>query len=291
MNINSTERAFQGIWIPAEIWLCNDLNVMEKLFLVEITSLDNKNGCYASNAHFSEFFGVGKARCTQIIKSLEAKELITITLHKKGKLVQKRVLKRIENCSKKTCEKELKNDGKSEEKASDEVLNKLNHPIKYIKPPIKYIKSGYLENDQGINTKINNTNNKILLSETVNFPESSVEISQQKTRTKKPSFIRDIFNLYPAHRRGGTDQLLWKTWKQEKLTEHDALNILDWLNRAAQSDPQWGTNANGQFVNGIVKFIRERKWLTPIPVVQHSSSQSLDMDDMTWAEDLNEGLL
>jgi len=120
--------------------------------------------------------------------------------------------------------------------------------------------------------------------------EPSIEPSCLK-RSKKPKFIREIFNLYPAHRRGGTDQLLWKTWKQEKLTELDALNILDWLNRAAQSDPQWGTNANGQFVNGIVKFIRERKWLTPIPVVQHSPSQSLDMDDMTWAEDLNEGLL
>jgi len=120
--------------------------------------------------------------------------------------------------------------------------------------------------------------------------EPSIEPSCLK-RSKKPKFIREVFNQYPAHRRGGTDQLLWKTWKQEKLTELDAVNILDWLNRAAQSDPQWGTNANGQFVNGIIKFIRERKWLTPLPVGQHSSSQSLDMDDMTWAEDLNEGVL
>ncbi|WP_435234508.1 helix-turn-helix domain-containing protein [Psychromonas sp. PT13] len=123
-----------------------------------------------------------------------------------------------------------------------------------------------------------------------NILSNSTDLPPKK-HTKKPKFIREIFNLYPAHRRGGTDQLLWKTWKQEKLTEHDALNILDWLTRAAQSDPQWGTNANGQFVNGIIKFIRERKWLTPIPVIQQAASNALDMDDMTWAEDLNEGVL
>ena len=35
------ERAFKGIWIPAEIWLSKELKIMEKLFLVEIDSLDN----------------------------------------------------------------------------------------------------------------------------------------------------------------------------------------------------------------------------------------------------------
>ena len=64
-------RDFKGIWIPKKIWLNKDLNVMEKLFLVEIDSLDNADGCFASNAHFSEFFGLSKNRCSEIIKSLE----------------------------------------------------------------------------------------------------------------------------------------------------------------------------------------------------------------------------
>ena len=49
-------RAFKGIWIPKEIWLSTDLKVMEKLVLVEIDSLDNEEGCFASNDHFSKFF-------------------------------------------------------------------------------------------------------------------------------------------------------------------------------------------------------------------------------------------
>ena len=67
------ERDFKGIWIDKSIWLNNDLTVMEKLFLVEIDSLDNERGCFASNAHFSEFFQLSKNRCTEIIKSLEEK--------------------------------------------------------------------------------------------------------------------------------------------------------------------------------------------------------------------------
>ncbi len=83
-------RGFKGIWIPAEIWLNKDLTVMEKLFLVEIDSLDNESGCFASNAHFSAMFDVSKGRCTQIIKSLEEKGLISIGYEKDGKLITKR---------------------------------------------------------------------------------------------------------------------------------------------------------------------------------------------------------
>lgn len=118
-----SERSFKGIWIPAEIWLNQDLTVMEKLFLVEIDSLDNDNGCFASNAYFSKFFGISKGRCTQIIKSLEAKNLVKIELIREGKKITKRVLR---------------------------VFNKLNRGI-------KYSKQGYLENAEDNNTCINNT--------------------------------------------------------------------------------------------------------------------------------------
>ena len=127
---------------------------------------------------------------------------------------------------------------------------------------------------------------------TINEPsiEPSIEPSCSKRR-KKPGYIREIFDRYPAHRRGGTDQLLWKTWKQENLTEDDATKLLDWLTRAAQSDPQWGTDANGQFVNGIIKFIRERKWLTPIPVARTNNQNrpnepDFHSGDTSWANDI-----
>ena len=89
------KRDFKGIWIPKEIWLNEDLSIMEKLFLIEIDSLDNEEGCYASNEHFSNFFGLSKNRCTEIIKSLEKKGLISIELQREAgkKNISKRIIR------------------------------------------------------------------------------------------------------------------------------------------------------------------------------------------------------
>lgn len=111
----SDERAFKGVWIPKDLWFSQDFSPMEKFFLLEIDSFQDKNGCYASNAHFSKLFGLSKARCTQIIKGLEAKKVLIITLIREGKLIKKRELR---------------------------VVNILNRGS-------KYIKQGYLENAQG----------------------------------------------------------------------------------------------------------------------------------------------
>jgi len=89
------ERNFKGIWIPKEVWLSKDLAIMEKLFLVEISSLDNEKGCFAGNGYFSEFFELSKTRVSVIINSLVSKGYITSTLiYKEGtKQILKRVLK------------------------------------------------------------------------------------------------------------------------------------------------------------------------------------------------------
>ncbi len=117
------ERDFKGIWIPREIWLASDLTLLEKIFLVEIDSLDNDQNCYASNAYFADFFGISKGRCTQIIKSLEAKGFIQIQLIRDKNVIKKRVIR---------------------------VVRKLNTPI-------AKTKQGYLENDEDNNTSLNNT--------------------------------------------------------------------------------------------------------------------------------------
>ena len=89
----SNKRDFKGIWIPAEIWLNKDLKLIEKMFVVEIDSLDNENGCYASNGYFAEFFGVSKGRCSQIITILKDKKILEIEYQYKGKQIIKRVLR------------------------------------------------------------------------------------------------------------------------------------------------------------------------------------------------------
>jgi len=89
------ERAFKGIWIPKEIWLDDNLNWVEKVLLVEIDSLDNENGCFASNAYFADFFGLSKRRVSESISGLNNKGYITIKLkYKEGtKQVEKRIVK------------------------------------------------------------------------------------------------------------------------------------------------------------------------------------------------------
>ena len=89
------ERNFKGIWIPKEIWESDELTLREKVFLVEIDSLDGDDGCYASNDHFAKFFGLSKKRCSEVINSLNYKGYITIRyLYKdKTKQIEKRIIK------------------------------------------------------------------------------------------------------------------------------------------------------------------------------------------------------
>ena len=165
------ERDFKGIWIPKEVWLSDALTMQEKLFYVEIDSLDNEDGCFASNAHFAEFFDISKGRCTQIIKSLESKKLITINLEYKGKQVVRRLIR---------------------------VVNKLNTPLSFSKHP-------YLENAEGNNTALNNTVNNTAIVEKPNYQEiidhlnqvtkSSYKATSAKTKSLIDARINEGFKI------------------------------------------------------------------------------------------------
>jgi len=76
---NKKERGFKGIWIPKEIWLAENLSLQEKVMLAEIDSLDNEDGCTASNEYFSKFFDLSETRISNIISSLKEKDLIEQT--------------------------------------------------------------------------------------------------------------------------------------------------------------------------------------------------------------------
>lgn len=69
-------RAFRGVWIPAELWMADDLSHTEKFLLVEIDSLDNERGCFANNHHFAKFLGLNKMYVSQLISGLIEKEYV-----------------------------------------------------------------------------------------------------------------------------------------------------------------------------------------------------------------------
>lgn len=163
--VNDNRRGFKGVWIPAEYWLDANLTMSEINMITEIDSLDNGNGCYASNKHFAEFFGVTKGRASQIIASLKAKGYISISYDRDGKQITRRVIR---------------------------VVNKLNRGIKNTKPPIKNTKQGYLENCEERNTELGihlgererikqplDTNSKLSL---LSWPDSLGVMTDQITR-------------------------------------------------------------------------------------------------------------
>lgn len=160
-------RGFKGIWIPAEIWLSEELTMMEKLFFVEIQSLDNEDGCYASNQHFAKFFGVTKGRCSQIINALKDKGFITVEYLKDDKETKGRIIK--------STVKLVKNDNERLNtpylENADRVFNKLNTP--------------YLENAKDSNTLFSNT-----------FRNKEKNTTYSKRKTQKTSFIDEMVNDY-----------------------------------------------------------------------------------------------
>jgi len=77
---NSLHRNFEGVWIPKDIWLDNNLTIMQKCMFVEIKSLDNEDneykGCFATNRYFAEFFGISVVQVSNHISKLKSKKYI-----------------------------------------------------------------------------------------------------------------------------------------------------------------------------------------------------------------------
>src|SRR5947209_9089662 len=78
--MEKTPRDFKGVWIPKEIWLSDKLSLMEKVLFVEIHSLDNERGCFASNRYFAEFFGVSPRQIATYVSALKEKGFLTVTV-------------------------------------------------------------------------------------------------------------------------------------------------------------------------------------------------------------------
>ena len=165
------ERNFKGIWIPKEIWESDELTLREKVFLVEIDSLDGDDGCYASNDHFAKFFGLSKNRCSEVINSLNHKGYITIRyLYKdKTKEIEKRIIKIV--------------------KTKYFGIRKTDRGIRKTDRGIRKTEGGYSEKCEDNNTSFsntfNNTSNKkdiVEQSSTAPIPyEEIVQYLNQKT--------------------------------------------------------------------------------------------------------------
>jgi len=88
-DMEKHERDFKGVWISREIWLSRQLSLMEKALFVEIQSLDNERGCYASNRYFANFFDVSDRQIRNVIAALKSKGFVTVTVRNKNERVMR----------------------------------------------------------------------------------------------------------------------------------------------------------------------------------------------------------
>lgn len=96
-----SDRDFKGVWIPKEIWLNQDLTLLEKAIYVEIDSLDNENHCTASNEYFAEFCSCSESKVSKAIKKLKDLGMIEDVLPFDGRHRRLRVAKNARQGSKK----------------------------------------------------------------------------------------------------------------------------------------------------------------------------------------------
>lgn len=152
------DRNFKGVWIPKEIWLSKELTLQEKVFLVEIESLDNEEGCFASNEYFANFFGLSKDRARKIIASLKEKGFIDINFSYKAgtKEIEKRIIRVLPYGQK--------------------------QPYPWAKTTIPMVENDHtpmVENDHYNNTLVNNTINNTINNNTVSLQDKKAERIQK----------------------------------------------------------------------------------------------------------------
>jgi len=180
--VPKVNRNFKGVWIPKEIWLDENVGWIEKAFLVEINSLDNDKGCFASNNYLSKFFGVSKGRCSQIITLLKDKGYIEVGYERNGKQITKRTIR---------------------------VVKKLNRGyLVNDEGVVRKRLGGYLENAQDNNTISNNTTNKL----------NDDDLVKEKWNTfAKKHFLSPLISLVGNRKKHLSSRLTDKDFDFDKL--------------------------------------------------------------------------
>lgn len=121
--------------IPANVRYNENLNSSEKLFYSEITCLTQKTGeCWASNNYFSQLYNVRPSSISNWVKKLENENLIEVEYIKKGKEIQKRIIR-------------LRG------------IQNIDYLFNISQQGIQNIEEGYSKNRKENNTSINNINN------------------------------------------------------------------------------------------------------------------------------------
>lgn len=72
-----SEPKFTGVWIPAGVFQTTTISITAKVVYGVVDSLDNEEGCFASNAYLSKHLGLGERQLRNLLKELDDARLIT----------------------------------------------------------------------------------------------------------------------------------------------------------------------------------------------------------------------
>ena len=87
------KRRFTGQWIPAWLYLDMSMTWTEKIFWLEVDSLDKlKFGCVAENRHFEDFLGISKRHAQRLISKFVTDSKIDVEFFTDGNGQEKRKL-------------------------------------------------------------------------------------------------------------------------------------------------------------------------------------------------------
>tara|TARA_R110002167_G_scaffold98972_9_gene259951 strand:+ start:884 stop:1498 length:615 start_codon:yes stop_codon:yes gene_type:complete len=95
--MKENKRNFLGVWLPRDVYLDTNLSWTEKILYVEIQSLDNEQGCFASNEYFSEFLGVSTTTISLSISKLKKLGYVECISFDGRRRVLKSAFKNLEN--------------------------------------------------------------------------------------------------------------------------------------------------------------------------------------------------
>lgn len=165
MGINLENRDFKGVWIPKDIWIDGNLSMLEKCIYVEIDSLDQGEGCFATNAYLAEFCQCSERKISDAIAKLENYGLITTEYVGRQRLVHSQGSKNCEAASQKlrgrveeTARQGSKNcDQNNIYDYKRELKNNSNNtplpPKRFVKPSLAEIEAYCYERGNDINAE------------------------------------------------------------------------------------------------------------------------------------------
>ena len=201
------KRDFKGVWIPKDIWLAKNLSWTEKLVLTELDSLDNDDGCFATNEYLGTFFGLSKGRISKIISKLAKEKYIKVTLIYKNnrKEIDKRVIEILPRVKSESIyiSVEEGEQGYSQKQLGGIVENDHRYSQKQLEGIVEFNHTPIVENDQDNNTIYNNTiNNTIninIYSEIIEYlnykANTKYRVNNKKTRASINARITEGFNV------------------------------------------------------------------------------------------------